>query len=104
MCQRAKQDVERIQLEAQAKKEIAKRDAVFQANLCFAVQEMTGKRKRMKVREETTAADEKGPEPTRNAERDTWTGRVCRYVKIGCSLVFDAVAVYGLFKLTQPYF
>ncbi|RMX49212.1 hypothetical protein pdam_00005849 [Pocillopora damicornis] len=98
MCQRAKQDVERIQLEAQAKKEIAKRDAVFQANLYFAVQEMTGKRKRMKVREETTAADEKGPEPTRNAERDTLTGRVCRYVKIGCSLVFDAVAVYGLFK------
>ena len=104
MCQRAKQDVERIQLEAQAKKEIAKRDAVFQANLYFAVQEMTGKRKRMKVREETTAADEKGPEPARNTERDTLTGRVCRYVKIGCSLVFDAVAVYGLFKLTQPYF
>ena len=52
-------DVERIRLEAQAKKEIAKRDAVFQANLYFAVQEMTGKRKRMKVREETTAADEK---------------------------------------------
>ena len=34
----------------------------------------------------------------------TVTGRACRYVKIGCALVFDAAAAYGLFKLTQPYF
>ena len=44
------------------------------------------------------------PEAAENAHRLTVTGRVCRYVKIGCALVFDAVAAYGLFKLTQPHF
>lgn len=104
ICQRAKQDVERIQLKAQAKKEIAKRDAVFQANFHSAVQEMTDKLKRMEIREEASPQYEKMPESARNAERSTLTGRVFRCVKISCALVFDAVATYGLFKLTQPYF
>ena len=105
MCQWAKQEVERIQLKAQAKRELIKRDAVVRANLYFAVQEMTGKRKRVEVREEKSAADEKMPEPpARNAERNTLTGRVCCHLKIGCFLVFNAVAAYVLFKLTQSYF
>ena len=55
-------------------------------------------------KEPTWPTEEKMPEAAENAHRLTVTGRVCRYVKIGCALVFDAVAAYGLFKLTQQYF
>lgn len=61
----------------------------------------------MDIKEETRPEEEKMPKEARNLSntmRVTLTGRVCRYVKIGCTFVFDAVAAYGLFKVTQPYF
>ena len=104
MCQQAKEDVKRFQLEAEAEKEIAKRDGEIKSQLYSSVKEMSDKLKRMEVKEEAHSAEEKMPEAAKNALRFTVTGRLCRYVKIGCALVFDAVAAYGLFKLTQPYF
>ena len=47
-------------------------------------------------KEPTWPTKEKMPEAAENAHRLAVTGRVCRYVKIGCALVFDAVAAYGL--------
>ena len=73
----------------------------MRAKLYSAVQEM----KVLPIKKEPTcSSEEKMPEAAENAQRLTVTGRVCRYVKIGCALVFDVVAGYGLFRLTQPYF
>ena len=107
MCQQAKEDVKRFELKAEAEKEIVKRDGLIQAKLYSSIKEMSEKLKRMEVKDQTRPAEEKMPtipEEAKNALRYTVTGRLCRYVKIGCVLVFDAVAAYGLFKLTQPYF
>ena len=101
MCYKAKRDAQRFRLKAEADKEILKRDAAVRAKLYSAVQEM----KVLPIKEEPTCLSEKKmPEAAENAQRLTVTGRVCRYVKIGCALVFDVVAGYGLFRLTQPYF
>ena len=105
MCYQAKKDAQRFRLKAEADKELLKRDAAVRAKLYSSVTEMKEKLNRMDIKEEPTCPiEEKMPEAAENAQRLTVTGRVCRYVKIGCALVFDAVAAYGLFKLTQPYF
>ena len=101
MCYKAKKDAQRFRLKAEADKELLKRDAAVRAKLYSAVLQM----KVRPIKEEPTcSSEEKMPEAAENAQRLTFTGRVCRYVKIGCALVFDAVAAYGVFKLTQPYF
>ena len=101
MCYKAKKDAQRFRLKAEADKELLKREAAVRAKLYSSVLEM----KVRPIKEEPTcSSEEKMPEAAENAQRLTVTGRVCRYVKIGCALVFDAVAAYGLFKLTQPYF
>ena len=101
MCYKAKRDAQRFRLKAEADKELLKKDAAVRAKLYSAVQEM----KVLPIKKEPTcSSEEKMPEAAENAQRLTVTGRVCRYVKIGCALVFDVVAGYGLFRLTQPYF
>ena len=104
MCQQTKEDVKRFQLKAEAEKDIAKREAEIQDKLYSSTKEMSEKLKRMDIKEETQPAEEKMPAAAKNALRLTVTGRVCHYVKIVCTLVSDAVAAYGLFKLTQSYF
>ena len=53
-------------------------------------------------KEPTWPTEEKMPEAAENAHNCHWSSvSLCQ---IGCALVFDAVAAYGLFKLTQPYF
>ena len=99
MCHQAKKDAQRFRLKAEADKELLKRDAAVRAKLFSSVLAM----KLRPIKEEPTS-EEKMSEAAENAQRLTFTGRVCRYVKIGCALVFDAVAAYGVFKLTQPYF
>ena len=101
MCYKVKKDAQRFRLKAEADKELLKRDAAVRAKLFSSVLAM----KVRPIREEPRcSSEEKMPEAAENAQRLTFTGRVCRYVKIGCALVFDAVAAYGVFKLTQPYF
>ena len=101
MCYKVKKDAQRFRLKAEADKELLKRDAAVRAKLFSSVLAM----KLRPIKEEPTcSSEEKMPEAAENAQRLTFTGRVCRYVKIGCALVFDAVTAYGVFKLTQPYF
>ena len=101
MCYKAKKDAQRFRLKAEADRELLKREAAVRAKLYSSVLQM----KVRPIKEEPTcSSEEKMPEAAENAQRLTVTGRVCRYVKIGCALVFDAVAAYGLFRLTQPYF
>ena len=101
MCYKAKKDAQRFRLKAEADRELLKREAAVRAKLYSSVLQM----KVRPIKEEPTcSSEEKMPEAAENAQRLTVTGRVCRYVKIGCALVFDVVAGYGLFRLTQPYF
>ena len=105
MCYKVKKDAQRFRLKAEADKELLKRDAAVRTKLYSSVTEMKEKLNRMDIKEEPTCPiEEKMPEAAENAHRLTVTGRVCRYVRIGCALVFDAVAAYTLFKFTQPYF
>ncbi|RMX49911.1 hypothetical protein pdam_00017286 [Pocillopora damicornis] len=105
MCHQAKKDAQRFRLKAEADKELLKRDAAVRAKLYSSVTEMKEKLNRMDIKEEPTCPiEEKMPEAAENAHRLTVTGRVSRYVRIGCALVFDAVAVYTLFRFTHPYF
>lgn len=105
MCKEAQEKVKRLQLTAQAKREIVKKDAEIQAKLFSQMKEMQEKLKRMEVKDDhETPPEEKTPDAsTINALRYTTTSRVCRFVKIGCTLLLDAVGAYSLFKLTQPY-
>jgi len=105
MCKEAQAKVKRLQLRAQAKREILKKDAEIQAKLFSQMKGMQEKLKRIEVKDDQeTPLEEKTPDAsTINALRYTTTARVCRFVKIGCTLVLDAVGAYVLFKMTQPY-
>ena len=105
MCKDAQAKVKRFQLRAEAKKKIVKKDAEIQAKLFSQMKEVREKLKRMQVKDDhATPPEEKTPDAsTINALRYTTTARVCRFIKIGCTLVMDAVGAYALFKMTQPY-
>ena len=105
MCKDVQAKVKRFQLRAEAKKEIVKKDAEIQAKLFSQMKGMQEKLKRMEVKDDhETPPEEKTPDAsTINALRYTTTARVCRFIKIGCTLVMDAVGAYALFKMTQPY-
>ena len=105
MCEQAKANIERFQLKAKVEKELVKKDAEIQAKLYSAVKELNEKVKKMKENDTTVHAQEdRMPESTQNALRYTTSARVCRYIKIGCALVFDSVAAYALFTITKPFF
>ena len=105
MCKDAQAKMKRFQLRAEAEKEIVKKDAEIQAKLFSQMKEMQKKLKRMEVKDDhETPPEEKTPDAsTINALRYTTSARVCRFIKIGCTLVLDAVGAYALFKMTQPY-
>ena len=105
MCKDAQAKVKRLQLRAEAKKKIVKKDAEIQAKLFSQMKEMQEKLKRIEVKDDhATPPEEKTPDAsTINALRYTTTARVCRFIKIGCTLVMDTVGAYALFKMTQPY-
>ena len=105
MCKDAQANVKRFQLRAEAKKKIVKKDAEIQAKLFSQMKGMQEKLKRMEVKDDyETPPEEKTPDAsTINALQYTTTARVCRFIKIGCTLAMDAVGAYALFKMTQPY-
>ena len=105
MCEQAKANIEGFQLKAKVEKEFVKKDAEIQAKLYSVVKELNEKAKKMKDNDTTVHAQEdRLPEAARNALRYTTSARVCRYIKIGCALVFDSVAAYALFTITKPFF
>ena len=104
ICRQARADVKWFEQKAQAEREIARKDAQIQAKLFSELQEMKAKLKKMETKDETPQEEEGPDAATRNALRYTTGARVCRFIKIGCIMVLDAVAAYGLFKITRPYF
>ena len=82
-----------------------KEDAEIRDKLYSAVKELNEKVKKMKENDTTVHAQEnRMPEAAWNASRYTTSARVCRYIKIGYALVFDNVAAYALFKITNHSF
>ena len=82
-----------------------RKDAEMQAKLYAAVKALNEKVKKMKENDTTVQVHEdRVPEAAPNASRYTTSARVCRYIKIGCVLVFDSVAAYALFTITKPFF
>ena len=104
MCEQAQADIKRFQLEADERREIVKRDAEVQAKLYSAFKEMNERVKKLPEGKDATLRDGRIPDAVQNALRYTTSARVCRYIKIGCALVFDTVAAYALFKITKPLF
>ena len=107
MCLQAKEDIKRFHLKAEADKQIVKRDRDIKLKFYSSFQEVNHKLKREEIKEKPNLDEERLPimlEDTRRTSQYTITGRVCHYVKIGCVLVVDALAAYGMFKLTQPLF
>ena len=104
MCKDAQAKVKRFQLRAEAKKEIVKKDAEIQSKLFSKMKGTQEKLKLMEVKDDQeTPPEEKTPDvSTINALRYTTIARVRRFIKIGCTLVLDAVGAYALFKMTQP--
>ena len=105
MCEQAKANIEGFQLKAKVEKELVRKDAEMQAKLYAAVKALNEKVKKMKENDTTVQVQEdRVPEAAPNASRYTTSARVCRYIKIGCVLVFDSVAAYALFTITKPFF
>ena len=103
LCKQAKEDMKRFHLKAKAEKEIAKSDAHIHARLFSALTDTNEKMKKAKG-EDLKPAKQKIPEAARRTLLSTTGGQARRYIKIGCAFFLDAVAAYGLFKVTQPYF
>ena len=105
MCKNAQAKVKRFQMGAKARKEIVKKDAEIQSKLFSKMKGMQEKLKLMEVKDDQeTPPEEKTPDAsTINVLRYSTTARVCRFIKIGCTLVLDAAGAYALFKMTQPY-
>jgi len=105
MCRKAQLRAKRLQLEAQVKRAIVKKDAEIQAKLFSQLKGLQKTINRIAVKDNhETPSEEKMPDAsTIKALRYTTTARVCRFVKIGCTLVLDAIGAYMLFKMTQPY-
>lgn len=94
-------------MKAKAEKDIVRKDAETQAKLYSAVKEMNEKIERSKEQDKYKtphAQEDKIPDAAQNALKYTTSARVCRYIKIGCALVFDSVVAYALFKITKPFF
>ena len=105
MCKEAQAKLKRFQLQAEAEKEIVKKDKEVRTKLFSQMKEMQEKLNGKGVKDDhETPPEEKAPDAsTINALRYTATARVCRFIKIGCTLVLDAVGTYALFKMTKPY-
>lgn len=105
MREQAEANIKGFQLKAKVEKELVKKDAAVQAKLYSAVKELNEKVKKMKENDTTVHAQEdRVPEAARNASKYTTSARVCRYIKIGCALIFDSLVAYALFKITKPFF
>lgn len=104
MCKQAQADVKQFQLRAEAEKEMVKKDVDIDSDVealglaakLFSKLFRKEKVERMEVKDETPP-EEKFPDAgTRNVLRYTTSRKqVCRFIKIGCALVLDAVGAYA---------
>ncbi|KAL9976909.1 hypothetical protein ACROYT_G014251 [Oculina patagonica] len=102
-CEKAKADIERMQLKAKVEKEILEKDTEIQMKLFSAVREMNERVKRIKEQDKTPhAQEEKMPDAVQNALRYTTTYGVCRFLKISCGLMLDNLVAYVLSTEAQP--
>ena len=92
-CEKLKIPVESPRVE----KEIVIKETEIQDRLFSA---LTGMNKKVKKAKEPDVKppEDKMPDAAQRTLLSTTSGRACCFVKIGCALLFDTVAAYGLLK------
>lgn len=106
MYEATKEEIERIQKQAEHRREMVKNESAREARMMAKLTEMNKEFDKVKRENKTAASDEVCQvildKSAKVAARHTTAYRVMRFVKIGCVLVLDSVAAYTLYHFTKP--
>ena len=106
MYKETKEEIERIQKQAEHRRELVKNESAREARMTAKLTEMNEEFDKVKGENKTAASDEVRQvildKSAKVAARHTTAYRVMRFVKIGCVLVLDSVAAYTLYHFTKP--
>lgn len=106
MYEETKQEIERIQKQAEHRRDMVKNESAREARMMAKLTEMNEEFDQVKGENKTAASDEVYQvildKSAKVAARHTTAYRVMRFVKIGCVLVLDSVAAYTLYHFTKP--
>ena len=101
-----KEEIERIQKQAEHRREMVKNESAREARMTAKLTEMNEEFDKVKGENKTAASDEVRQvildKSAKVAARHTTAYRVMRFVKIGCVLVLDSAAAYALYHFTKP--
>ena len=106
MYEETKEEIERIQKQAEHRREMVKNESAREARMTAKLTEMNEEFDKVKGENKTAASDEVRQvildKSAKVAARHTTAYRVMRFVKIGCVLVLDSAAAYALYHFTKP--
>ena len=103
LCERAREELETLQLKMREKYEIMEQNAARKLKLISAIIEAKQKL-RMELENAARSLEEIMSDAAQNALKYETSGWVCRCIKTGRALVFNTVAAYALYRITQLYF
>lgn len=104
MYEDAEVSIKRFQSKAEQQCENMKQDAAREANIISKLTEMNKELERLKEKHATPPRKAEAVlDAAKRAEKHTVAYQAMRLVKIGCVLVLNSVAAYGLFNITRPF-
>lgn len=103
LCKRAQEELETLKLKMREKYEIMEQDAARKLKLLSTIIEVKEKL-RMELENAARSLEETMSDAAQNALKYETSAWVCRCIKTGCALVFNTVAAYALFRITQLFF
>ena len=102
MYKETKEEIERIQKQAEHRRELVKNESAREARMTAKLTEMNEEFDKVKGENKTAVRQVILDKSGKVAARHTTAYRVMRFVKIGCVLVLDSVAAYTLYHFTKP--
>ena len=102
MYEETKEEIERIQKQAEHRREMVKNESAREARMMAKLTEMNEEFDKVKGENKTAVRQVILDKSGKVAARHTTAYRVMRFVKIGCVLVLDSVAAYTLHHFTKP--
>lgn len=102
MYEETKEEIERIQKQAEHRREMVKNESAREARMMAKLTEMNEEFDKVKGENKTAVRQVILDKSGKVAARHTTAYRVMRFVKIGCVLVLDSVAAYTLYHFTKP--
>lgn len=102
MYEETKEEIERIQKQAEHRREMVKNESAREARMTAKLTEMNEEFDKVKGENKTAVRQVILDKSGKVAARHTTAYRVMRFVKIGCVLVLDSVAAYTLYHFTKP--